>query len=384
MKNEPKLTSLGEVLKPVRRHTKVEPIAQYNLLGVRLDGRGPFLREIKLGSEISANTLYQVKHGDFIYSRLFAWRGAFGVIGNDLNRSFVSNEFPTFVPIRDRIDVKFLNYWFRLESVLKSVGDACSGSTPLTRNRYKEEYFLRIEIPLPPLSEQRRTVAKIEQLAAKIEEANELRSSVDDLIYAFTMSLHKRLSRSRIVQIKDLLELAEDKHAIHHDLSYPQVGIRGFGAGLFAKPAVKGSETKYRYFNRLKTDQVVLSQVKGWEGAIDVCPANLNDYYASPEYRTFNCKDAACHPSYFSHFIKTPWFHRLLGDATRGQGARRERTRPELFLSLELPMPKLSEQKRAAVLLQELGKIPISHMKTAAELNALLPSILDKAFKGEL
>jgi len=45
---------------------------------------------------------------------------------------------------------------------------------------------------------------------------------------------------------------------------------------------------------------------------------------------------------------------------------------------------KLFKQKRAAVFLQKMRKIPVSHMKTAVKLDALLPSILDKAFKGEL
>lgn len=46
--------------------------------------------------------------------------------------------------------------------------------------------------------------------------------------------------------------------------SYPQVGVRGFGGGLFSKAAVSGTETTYRTFNRLYAGAVVLSQVKGW------------------------------------------------------------------------------------------------------------------------
>jgi hypothetical protein len=49
-------------------------------------------------------------------------------------------------------------------------------------------------------------------------------------------------------------------------------------------------------------------------------------------------------PAYLGELIKTPWFWGLLQNATRGVGARRERTRPEQFLSLELPMPTLKNQ----------------------------------------
>ncbi len=375
---------LSEALEPVSRVERVDGGKEYRLLGIRLQGAGPFLREIKFGSEISANFLHKVAKGDFIYSRLFAWRGAFGVIGDELDGCYVSNEFPIFRPKESSLDVKFLNYWFRLRPILKLVEADCSGSTPLTRNRYKEEYFVALEIPLPPLSEQKRIVAKIEELVAKMDEIQCLWQAVDKSILSFTLSLHKRLSGSQIVKIGELIELSEDRQEIKAENDYPQIGIRGFGCGLFPKAALRGSDTTYRYFNRLKAGQIVLSQVKGWEGAIAVCPPEMEGYYVSPEYRTFSCKRGDCDPAYMSFLVRTPWFHGILAGATRGQGARRERTRPELFLSASLPMPQIRAQQWAAGILNRLNHIPIYHAQTAAEFDTLLPSVLDKAYRGEL
>ena len=166
---------LGDVLTPVMRSETVDQAKEYRLLGVRLDGDGPFHRETKLGAQTAASKLSQVQAGDFIYSRLFAWRGAFGVINSHLDGCYVSGEFPTFRSIADVIDAEFLRLWFRLPTTIKAVEARCSGSTPLTRNRFKEHYFLAMEIPLPPLDEQRRIVARIEELAAKIKEARGLR-----------------------------------------------------------------------------------------------------------------------------------------------------------------------------------------------------------------
>jgi len=61
--------------------------------------------------------------------------------------------------------------------------------------------------------------------------------------------------------------LHEVTEPIRIEGQYPQVGVRGFGGGLFAKSAITGSDTAYKSFNRLYTDAIVLSQVKGWEGA---------------------------------------------------------------------------------------------------------------------
>jgi type I restriction enzyme S subunit len=156
---------LGDVLEPAQRPEVVDALREYRLLGVRLESRGPFLREIKTGAETSAKTLFRVRVGDFIYSRLFAWRGAFGVIPPQLDGCYVSNEFPIFVSRDAGVDPHYLNYWLRLPAILERIAADCTGSTPLTRNRYKEHFFLELEMPLPPIEEQRRVVEKLNRLA---------------------------------------------------------------------------------------------------------------------------------------------------------------------------------------------------------------------------
>lgn len=56
--------------------------------------------------------------------------------------------------------------------------------------------------------------------------------------------------------------------------------------------------------------------------------------------------------------------------------------------ALEIPLPPLSEQRHIVAYLDDLQAevdgLKQLQIETEAELNALLPSILDKAFKGEL
>jgi type I restriction enzyme S subunit len=165
---------LRDALEPVAREEPVDPLGEYRLLGVRLDGDGPFLRETVTGSETSASKLFRVASGDFIYSRLFASRGAFGVVDPELDGCYVSAEFPTFVPIKGAIDVRFLRHWFRLPETVARVSEGCSGSTPLTRNRFKEPVFLKLEIPLPHLAEQRRVVSRIDEIESQVRDAQRL------------------------------------------------------------------------------------------------------------------------------------------------------------------------------------------------------------------
>lgn len=70
--------------------------------------------------------------------------------------------------------------------------------------------------------------------------------------------------------------------------------------------------------------------------------------------------------------------------SSTGVGARRERTRPEQFLQMELPMPVIEQRRIAIETFDKLATLKGLQAEIAAELDALLPAVLDRAFKGEL
>ncbi len=239
--------------------------------------------------------------------------------------------------------------------------------------------------PLPPLlDKQRQIVARIEQLAAKIDDARNMRQWAARNAGGFIAALHLSLAGARRLKLSQFLELHEVEQRIEIGKSYPQVGVKGFGEGLFAKAPVEAAQTTYRAFNRLYKGAVVLSQVKGWEGAIAVCPSDLEGKYLSPEYRTFRCIPSEAVPEYLAGLFATPWYWSQLSDLTRGVGARRERIRPDFFLNMEIPMPRIGDQQRALPLFERVQALKRLQAETAAELDALMPSILDRAFRGEL
>ena len=61
-----------------------------------------------------------------------------------------------------------------------------------------------------------------------------------------------------------------------------------------------------------------------------------------------------------------------------------ERTRPEQFLNIEIPIPTIEKQIQGERVFAQMDAVKNLQAESAAELDALLPSILDRAFKGEL
>ena len=82
----------------------------------------------------------------------------------------------TIFPCYNVNQSKLLTAYLGWVSKTASFVDLCRAASEGTTNRVRlqEQRFLCMTIPLPPLAEQRRIVAKIDELAAKIEEARQL------------------------------------------------------------------------------------------------------------------------------------------------------------------------------------------------------------------
>jgi type I restriction enzyme S subunit len=371
---------LGEVLGHRKEFITIEDLTNYKRPRVQLHVQGIVLRDEVPGALIKTKTQQVCRAGEFLVAEIDAKVGGFGIVPELLVGSIVSSHYFLFVIDESKLDRRFLDFFIRTPTFREQV--AAQGSTNYAAIR--PAHVLGYEIPLPPLAEQRRVVARIEELAAQIHEARTLRQQAAEEAEAFVTSVHSNLAGNRIKKLGEILELDEDQEQISPTGSYPQVGVRSFGGGLFQKGAVEGSGTTYRAFNRLYKGAFLLSQVKGWEGAVAVCPDELAGWFVSPEYRTFRCIPSEARSDYLASLVRTEWFWGKLANATRGVGARRERTRPEQFLNIELPMPDVNQQKRGEALFAEVDALKRLQADTAAELDALLPAILDRAFKGEL
>ena len=144
-----------------------------------------------------------------------------------------------------------------------------------------------------------------------------------------------------------------------------------------------GIDTRYKDINRLSCCMVVLSRIKSWECAVAVLPDDLEGRFVLPETRTFRCLDGATVPEYLASLVKTEWFYGLPAMAIRGQGARRECIRPEMFLGIELPTPGIDKRARAIEALRRLWGATPNNTIMITQLDALLASLQDKAFMGE-
>lgn len=202
---------LGDILTQVKRVENLTPNVEYKLLGVKSYGLGAFHREVKKGSEIKAKYLWELKEGDFVYSRLGASSGSFGLITKEFDNYFVSNEFPAFTIDKNKVNPQFLNLVLSSKRFYERIKDFNTGSA---LKRFHEDKFLNLEIPLPSLKEQSELVnnyySKVRQLnntisnveIKEIEIKNNFFSALG--ILESKKSILKRTSNISFVKYKDI------------------------------------------------------------------------------------------------------------------------------------------------------------------------------------
>lgn len=354
----------------------IDDTQEYKRCRVQLHARGVILRDTVSGADIKTKRQQVCRAGDFLVAEIDAKIGGFGLVPKTLDGAVVSSHYFLFGVDEARLDKRYLDYYCHTERFRQQV--EAQGSTNYAAIRPID--VLQYTIPLPPLAEQQALVARLDTLAEKTRQLQAHLGAADKASSALLLSLHHNLATGRSVRLGDVIALDEMPEPVKPEGLYPQVGVRGFGGGLFAKAATAGTDTAYKAFNRLYTDAIVLSQVKGWEGAIALCPPELNGMFVSPEYRTFRCTVTEGSPAYLGELVKTEWFWSRLQDATRGVGARRERTRPEQFLDIQLPMPTLAAQQRIAEILAKQTPLKARHAAIREANAALLPATLERVF----
>ncbi len=134
-------------------------------------------------------------------------------------------------------------------------------------------------------------------------------------------------------------------------------GVYSFGRGLFPRGPMDPGKTSYRTYNRLVTDDFVISQPKAWEGALARISPEFDGWYLSPVFPTFRADRARLHPAFLEWLCKRQTVWAELQRGSRGIGARRETVSPETFLALEIPLPPLAEQQRIVARIEELAAL---------------------------
>jgi type I restriction enzyme S subunit len=366
-----------------------------------MNGKGVVERRQVQGVEIAANRRYIAKSGQFIISRIDARNGASGLVPDELDGAVVTNDFPLFDVAEDRLDARFLGWMSKTRSFVQLCKRASEGTT--NRVRLSEDRFIALSILLPPLDEQRHIVARIEELAAKVEEAKRLRSAALDehnailgqSLSAVFGSHSANWSTATVGDIAQSLDAGWSPQCEETPASSDQWGV-------LKTTAVQWCEFRPNENKRLPSSEIGRPELTVKAGDVLVTragplkrvgvPATAREDYQnlmiSDKLIRIRPKLDAINPRFLEYALSSPQAQEHLVARKTGLADAQVNISQAILRATPLSYPSLVEQTRVVSELDAL-QVKVNAVKalqtaTAAELDAMLPAILDKAFKGEL
>ncbi len=191
-----------------------------------------------------------------------------------------------------------------------------------------------------------------------------------------------RDQNTQVVELREVLSLDLDRVSVDPSKSYPMVGVLSFGRGLFDREPVENGQTTYRFFNRLKPEHIVMSQLFGWEGALALSSPAFAGKFVSPQFPTFVCSPDL-NREFLGWLMRRPSFWEDLGRRASGMGDRRRTLNPEALFACKISLPPLTEQERIVAWLTTFSKKvdEVRDLQRAASIDteALLVSLAHRA-----
>ena len=386
-----KAVPVATVVHQVRRRVPVIAGHGYPLLGVRWYGAGPFHRETVTNETSKATQLFRVLEGDFIYNRLFAWKGSFGIIPPQLDGHFVSGEFPVFETESDLLLPQYLNLLMCRPSVWAQVERESTGSTAISRNRWKEERFLEYRIPLPPIKEQRRVV----DVVGTIDDAKARASDLETTARRMTTSMRTQLvgdeswPRVPLREAVSAIEAGKSPPAVDRLPDPGERAVLKVSSVRFAQFDPSQAKTVHPTTTlperaRLQDGDVLITRANttALVGAVCRVATAPDGYFLCDKTLRLVPRKDRIDPDYLVEALCVPEVRKQIELAATGTSASMKNISQESVLALRLTLPPLETQQEIAGLLSAFREIELRASDETTSLNFLRNRLVDDLLSG--
>jgi type I restriction enzyme S subunit len=351
-----------------------------NLAGVYGFGRGLFQRGPISPLDTTYKAFHRLNAGDFVISSPKAWEGAVARIPEEFDGWFLSPVFPTFRADPEKLDTRFLNWYCKRDAVWRRLREKAKGMGA-RRESVSPDQFLSIEIPLPPLTEQRAIVARLDALSEKTRQVESHLEAVErNAEHLLALRFHDAIANAPLRPMAEVAPSIRRPVEIDFERRYREVGARSFGKGLFIKPDFDGAEATWQKPVWIKAGDLVLSNIKAWEGAIAIAQNEHEECIASHRYITCVPVPSLATPGFLAYFLLSEDGLEKVGLASPGTADRNRTLSLGNLGKIKVPIPPLAVQKVFDRLQSQINVLKAKHAAIRAANAALLPATLERVF----
>jgi type I restriction enzyme S subunit len=297
----------------------------------------------------------------------------------------------------DQLDSRFLYRWFsstRLQTLVRSFGRQTTNISNLDLKRCRD-----LEVPLPPLPEQRR-------IAAILDQADALRAK-------------RRAALAKLDSLTQSIFIEMFGDPVTNDREWPVVNVSDFVAGFETGKSLvaAGEDDQTSKFRVLKISAVTSLEFKpehskalpfdyeppeshfvrrgdllfsrantaeliGATALVDETPLNL--MLPDKLWRFVWYKAPRATPRFVQHLFRQAEFRFEIAQRASGTSGSMKNISQEKVFSVRVGLPPLALQDTFATRVQAVESLKATQRAALAELDALFASLQHRAFAGQL
>ncbi len=387
---------LGDILTYLDEQVELEDDKEYLTITVKRRHGGLEIRDKLFGREIKTKKQFRLIRGSFIISRIQCWHQAYAIVGDVAANVIASTNYDQFA-ISPEVHPRFFWWLSHTPDFTETVRSSASGVV-IEKMVFNRNAWLEKTVLIPPLLEQERIVAQIEELADKINKAHALRQQAieeAEVLYEVSVgSLMAQLDRHPKDRLGNhVSKIGSGSTPLGGRASYPTSGV----------PFIRSLNVRMRHFQwdniafispethaemaatQVHANDVLLNITGASIGRVACAPKELQEGNVN-QHVSIVRPDLTLEPRYLMYWLSQPRIQEFIND--KQKGATRQGFTKAQIEAFNIPMAPISEQREIVAELDalqaEADVLKDLQAETAAELDALLPSILDRVFKGEL
>lgn len=300
------------------------------------------------------------------------------------------------------IDKRFHSYFFQTQYYRNTISSLAGG---ININNIKKEHIENLQIPLPPLTEQKQIAEKLDKLFDQIETIKEASNKIPELLKNFrqqvlTYAVTGKLTNSdfahwekstigAIGKVKGGKRLPKGEELVNYNTGYPYIRARDLKEGTVLKQNIMYllPETQEKIKNYIvKTNDVYITIVGAKIGDAGIIPESMNNANLTENAAKITDLSEKIMPQYLSLWLQAPLCQSEIQQSIKS--AAQGKLALTRINSLSVCFPPIESQKeiidKVEYLLGELKIIESKFYQLQNILEKLPQALLCKAFKGEL
>jgi type I restriction enzyme, S subunit len=300
--------------------------------------------------------------------------------------------FKSFVPHRDKLDAKFFYHWLRKNrSYLEGLGNGA------TFKEVSKTVVSRIEIPLPPLAEQRRIAEILDKADALRAKRRAALAQLDTLNQSIFLDMFGDPVGAgwRMTTVASIGAGAAairtgpfGSQLLHSEFVDDGVAVLGIDNAVenefrwMQRRFI--TEAKYRKLSRYTVHPGdVLITLMGTCGRCAVVPTNVPLAINTKHLCCITVDRRKCLPEYLhSYFLIHPISQQYLRQTAKG--AIMDGLNMGIIKEMPIPLAPVPLQKRYAQVVRNLSEVRTAGRRSGLEIDRLFASLQHRAFRGDL